>query len=64
MDAIRLYINGIKNVVALMGTALTKEQVEIIKKLRCKVILMLDNDEAGEKATYDNSLILEKVQSK
>lgn len=60
MDAIRLYINGIKNVVALMGTALTKEQVEIIKKLRCKVILMLDNDEAGEKATYDNSLILER----
>ena len=60
MDAIRLYINGIKNVVALMGTALTKEQIEIIKKLRCKVILMLDNDNAGEKATYDNSLLLEK----
>lgn len=60
MDAIRLYINGIKNVVALMGTALTKEQIEIIKKLRCKVILMLDNDNAGQKATYDNSLLLEK----
>ena len=59
MDAIRLYINGIKNVVALMGTALTKEQIEVIKKLRCKVILMLDNDTAGEKATYDTSLLLE-----
>lgn len=60
MDAIRLYINNIKNVVALMGTALTKEQIDIIKKLRCKVILMLDNDVAGEKATYDNGLLLEK----
>ena len=60
MDAIRLYINGVKNVVALMGTALTKEQIDIIKKLRCKVILMLDNDNAGEKATYDNSILLEK----
>ena len=60
MDAIRLFINGIKNVVALMGTALTKEHIEIIRKLRCKVILMLDNDNAGEKATYDNALLLEK----
>ena len=60
MDAIRLYISGIKNVVALMGTALTKEQIAIIKKLRCKVILMLDNDTAGEKATFDNSNLLEK----
>ena len=61
MDAIRLYINGIKNVVALMGTALTKEQIEIIKKLRSRVVLMLDNDNAGEKATYDISLLLENA---
>lgn len=60
MDAVRLYISGVKNVVALMGTALTKEQIEIIKKLRCCVTLILDNDSAGEKATYDNGLLLEK----
>ncbi len=52
MDAIRLYASGIKNVVALMGTSLTKEQIEAFKKLRAKLILMLDNDEAGEGATY------------
>lgn len=51
MDAIRISSSGINNVIALMGTALTKEQVNIIKKLRCKVILMLDNDDAGEMAT-------------
>ncbi len=52
MDAIRLHINGIQNVVALMGTSLTKSQMETLRKLHVKVILMLDNDEAGESATY------------
>lgn len=58
MDAIRLYINGVKNVVALMGTALTKEQVELVKRLRCTVILGLDGDEAGKTATLKNGEIL------
>ena len=58
MDAIRLYINGVKNVVALMGTALTKEQIELIKRLRCEVILGLDGDEAGKNATLKNGEIL------
>ncbi len=61
MDAIRMSINGIKNVIALMGTSLTKEQVDIIKSLRAKVILMLDNDNAGETATFTNGNILESA---
>jgi len=61
MDAIRLYANGIKNVVALMGTSLTKDQVNIIKSLRAKVILMLDNDNAGETATIKNGDILKNA---
>lgn len=60
MDAIRMYINGIKNVIALMGTSLTKEQVNILKSLRAKIILMLDNDEAGETATFNNGNILQE----
>uniref|UniRef100_UPI003FEF9BA2 DNA primase n=1 Tax=Candidatus Ventrenecus sp. TaxID=3085654 RepID=UPI003FEF9BA2 len=52
MDAIRMYINDFKNTLALMGTSLTEEQVRILKNLRSKVILMLDNDEAGLTATY------------
>lgn len=60
MDAIRMHCNGVQNVVALMGTSLTNEQVNIIKSLRSKVILMLDNDEAGESATINNGNILEK----
>ena len=61
MDAVRMSINGIKNVIALMGTSLTKEQVDIIKSLRAKVILMLDNDNAGETATFTNGNILESA---
>ena len=61
MDAIRMYSSGIKNVVALMGTSLTSEQVRIIKGLRAKIILMFDNDSAGEIATYQNGTILEEA---
>ncbi len=51
MDVIRLSINNINNVVALMGTAITSEQVNLLKQLRTKIILCLDNDSAGETAT-------------
>lgn len=60
MDAIRLYSVGIKNVIALMGTSLTKEQIDALKKLRCHIILMLDNDNAGESATLSIGNILEE----
>lgn len=52
MDVIRLDSIGIKNTVALMGTSFTDEQLKLIMNLKCKVILNLDMDEAGSKATY------------
>ena len=54
MDAIRIYSSGIKNVCATMGTALTKEHISLLKKLNSKIILMMDNDAAGEKSTLSN----------
>lgn len=51
MDVIRLSTIGIKNVVALMGTALTKMQANLIRKLSSNIILMFDGDKAGDKAT-------------
>ncbi len=51
MDVIRLYSIGINNVIATMGTAITKEQINLIRKLTNNVILMFDGDSAGEKAT-------------
>lgn len=60
MDAIRLSNEGVKNVVALQGTAMTKNQIELLKKLRVKVILCLDNDNAGLLATVNNGEMLVK----
>ena len=65
MDAIRISSIGLKNVVALCGTAMTKEQISLLKKLRCKVILCLDNDNAGLLATVNNGeeLVKENVET-
>jgi DNA primase len=60
MDAIRVYSSGIENVVALGGTALTQNQINLIKRLNVKVILCLDGDSAGEKATLVNGDLLTK----
>ena len=51
MDVIRLYSIGVNNVVATMGTAITKEQASLIRKLSSNIILMFDGDDAGGKAT-------------
>ena len=50
MDVIRLYTINIKNVVALMGTALTKNQIDLLKRLSKDIYLCLDGDNAGIKA--------------
>ncbi len=60
MDAIRISSSGIKNVVALQGTAMTKDQIELLKKLRVEVVLCLDNDNAGLIASLNNGEELEK----
>lgn len=50
MDVIRASTIGVKNTVALMGTALTKEQIALIKRLSNNIILCLDGDGPGVKA--------------
>lgn len=51
MDVIGLYKVGIKNVVATMGTAVTNDQANILKKLSQNIILCFDGDSAGNSAT-------------
>lgn len=50
MDVIRASSIGIRNTVALMGTALTKEQINLIKRLSNNIILCLDGDNPGQNA--------------
>lgn len=60
MDVIRASTIGIKNTIALMGTALTDEQISLIKKLSLNVYLCLDGDKPGQDADLHNGELLEK----
>ena len=51
-DVMRLYKNGFKNVAAPMGTALTSDQINILKRYAEEVTVMFDGDSAGEKAAF------------
>lgn len=50
MDAISLYEAGFRNVVASMGTSLTKEQARLCKRYSDNVFISYDGDFAGQKA--------------
>ena len=51
MDVIAAYRAGIENAVASMGTALTSEHVNHLKRFTKKVIITYDGDRAGQAAT-------------
>lgn len=51
MDVISLFQAGIKNAIASMGTSLTKEQCDKIKKFTNNVFVCFDGDGAGQIAT-------------
>jgi len=50
MDVLSSFEAGVKNTVASSGTALTREQLKIIKRYTPNIILALDKDEAGKEA--------------
>lgn len=50
MDVISAKAMKMDNVVGTMGTAITKEHINLIKKLKCELTLCLDNDDAGRDA--------------
>lgn len=50
MDVISLHQGGIENVVASSGTALTQDQVRLIKRYTQNLVILYDGDAAGVKA--------------
>ncbi len=50
MDTITLYQAGFKNVVATMGTSLTKEQARLAKRYTDNILISYDGDFAGQNA--------------
>tara|TARA_B100001741_G_scaffold248638_1_gene210178 strand:+ start:798 stop:2759 length:1962 start_codon:yes stop_codon:yes gene_type:complete len=50
-DVIQMHQSGIENVVSSSGTALSIDQIQIIKRLTKNVTLLFDSDEAGLRAS-------------
>jgi len=50
-DCFKVWQAGFKNVVALMGCSMSKEQMNLLVQLKKKLILMLDGDCAGRNGT-------------
>ena len=50
MDTISLYQAGFRNVVASMGTSLTKDQARMVKRYSENILISYDGDFAGQKA--------------
>ncbi|MGB6083839.1 DNA primase [Moheibacter sp.] len=60
-DVISLHQAGIENVVSSSGTALTPDQIRLIKRLTPNVIILYDGDAAGIRASFRGiDLILEQ----
>ncbi len=51
LDVIALHQGGFPNTVSPMGTALTEDQLRLLKRFTRRIVLALDADAAGEKAT-------------
>lgn len=54
MDCIAFDRAGIENSVAMLGTALTNKQLELLKSLSKNIILSFDGDKAGQAANIKN----------
>lgn len=52
MDALSLHIGGFATAVAPLGTALTSEQADLLKRYSNRVYLLYDSDPAGLRATF------------
>lgn len=60
-DVMMMHQNGFQNVVATSGTALTPDQIRMIKRYTDTIVLVFDSDTAGAKATLKGiDLILEE----
>lgn len=61
MDVIALHQAGFDNAVAACGTAFTQEQARLLSRYTDEIIVTLDADEAGQKATNKTIEILKST---
>ena len=58
MDVAMMHQNGFSNSVASCGTALTKNQVKLLRRYSFNILLMMDGDQAGKKAALKHIPVL------
>ncbi len=58
LDVIALHQGGIRNVVGVLGTALTPDQAKRIRRLTDRCAVLFDSDEAGRRAALRSGLVL------
>lgn len=59
-DVISMHEIGVENVVSASGTALSSEQINLIRRFTKNIILLFDSDEAGINASFKNIDIILK----
>jgi len=64
MDVISLYQNGVRNVAASLGTALTENQAKLINRYTKNIVLSYDADVAGQKAALRGIDVLRQENCK
>ncbi len=64
MDVIALHQHGFTQAVACLGTALTKEQAQLLARYSNEVVLSYDADEAGQRATQRALSVLSQTSLK
>jgi len=62
MDAVTCHQFGVQNAVASLGTALTLEQVLLLKRFASRAVLVYDADTAGEEAAQRGLLVCEQAE--
>lgn len=60
MDVISLSLHGIDNAVASLGTALTKDQIKLIKRYSENIIISYDSDNAGKQAAIKAAALIKE----
>lgn len=61
MDVISLHQAGFENAVAALGTAFTDEQAKLLSRYTKEIVLIMDSDEAGQKAARRAGNVLQST---
>jgi len=66
MDLIAMHGNGFRHAVAVLGTALTQQQIQIIKRFTRRFVFLFDGDDAGKQASFRNlpEVLAQKIDAR